>query len=90
MASLTLADVARRTMPQRETKPMAKKWIKGAIKNPGGLHRALHVPEGSKIPADKLAAAKRSKNPRIRHMANLAHTLAGLHHGGERHERWYK
>lgn len=65
-----------------------KKWIKGAIKNPGGLHRALGVPQGEKIPASKLAAAKRSKTPRIRRMANLASTLEGMHHG-TRSERWY-
>lgn len=71
---------------------MAKKWIKGAIKHPGGLHRALGVPEGEKIPAEKLAAAKNSRNPRVRRMAALAHTLGGLSKGGEkksRGEKWY-
>jgi hypothetical protein len=29
----------------------------------GGLHRALGVPEGEKIPADKLAAAKKRAKP---------------------------
>jgi hypothetical protein len=46
----------------------------------GGLHRALHVPEGEKIPAEKLAAAKHSSNPHIVHMANFAHTMAGWKH----------
>ena len=87
MASLTLADMAGRTVPG--DRPMAKKWIKGAIKNPGGLHRALGVPEGEKIPADKMAKAKRSKNPRVRRMAALAGTLAGMHHKESRGERWY-
>ena len=68
---------------------MPKKWIQRAIKNPGGLHRALHVPEGEKIPADKMAQAKRSKNPRVRRMAALAGTLAGMHHKESRGERWY-
>ena len=58
---------------------MAEKWIKSAIKHPGALHRALHVPEGEKIPAKKMAAAKKSENPRIKKMAGLAHTLRGLH-----------
>jgi hypothetical protein len=58
---------------------MAENWIKGAIKHPGALHRALHVPEGEKIPAKKMAKAKRSDNPRIRRMAGLAKTLSGLH-----------
>ena len=31
------------------------KWIAGAIKHPGALHRALKVPMGKKIPAKKLA-----------------------------------
>ena len=37
---------------------MAKeKWIQGAIKKPGALHKELGVPEGKKIPAKKLEAA---------------------------------
>lgn len=57
-----------------------EKWIKGAIKNPGALHRELHVPEGKKIPAKKLAKAEHSKNPTIRKQANLAKTLKSFHH----------
>lgn len=70
----------------------SRKWIKGAIKHPGALHRALGVPEGEKIPAGKMAAAKRSKNPRIRKMAGLAGTLSRLGKGGEskpRGDKWY-
>lgn len=44
----------------------------------GGLHRALGVPEGEKIPATKLEAAKHSTNEHVRHMANFAHTMAGF------------
>jgi hypothetical protein len=55
-------------------------WIKGAIKRPGALHRALHVPAGEKIPAKKLAKAAHSKNERVRHEATLAKTLKGFHH----------
>lgn len=44
----------------------------------GGLHRALHVPEGDKIPAEKIEAAKHSKNEHVKHMANFATTLKGL------------
>ena len=33
--------------------------------NKGGLHRALGVKEGEPIPADKLAAAKNSKNEHV-------------------------
>ncbi len=53
-------------------------WISGAIKHPGGLHRALHVPEGEKIPAKKLHAAEHSSNKHIKGMADLARTLEGF------------
>ncbi len=64
---------------------MAKKWIANAVKNKGGLHRSLGVPEGEKIPAEKLARAKNSKNPRIRREAALAHTLSGFKHHAKQH-----
>lgn len=54
-------------------------WIKGAIKHPGALHRELHVPEGQKIPASKLAKAEHSNNPTLRKRANLAKTLKKIH-----------
>lgn len=43
--------------------------------NHGGLHRALGIPEGQKIPDDKLEAARSSANPHLQEMANLAHTM---------------
>jgi hypothetical protein len=46
----------------------------------GGLHRALGVKEGEKIPADKLASAKNSDNEHIRHMANFAATMSHFKH----------
>lgn len=48
--------------------------------NKGGLHRALGVPEGETIPAEKLSAAMNSKNSHVRRMANLAHTMKGWKH----------
>jgi hypothetical protein len=48
--------------------------------NKGGLHRALGVPEGEKIPADKLESARNSSNPHVRRMAAFAHTMAGFKH----------
>ena len=54
---------------------MAKHWIAAAIKHPGALHAELHVPEGKKIPAKKLAAAKHSKNPKEAARARLASEL---------------
>jgi hypothetical protein len=48
--------------------------------NKGGLHRALGVPEGEKIPESKLEAAKNSKNSHVQHMANFAATMKGFKH----------
>lgn len=58
---------------------MAKNWIKGAIKNPGALHRSLGVPAGEKIPAKKLDKAIHSDNPTLRRRALLARTLKKMH-----------
>jgi hypothetical protein len=44
------------------------------------LHRALHVPEGEKIPAKKMATAAKSSNPHMKKMVSLARTLKGMHH----------
>lgn len=57
---------------------MARNWIAGATKNKGALHRKLGVPAGQKIPAKKLAAAAKSKNPTERKEAVLAKTLKGF------------
>lgn len=57
---------------------MAKNWIAGATKNKGALHRALGVPQGTKIPAKKLASASNSSSPTIRKEAALARTLKGF------------
>lgn len=51
--------------------------------NHGGLHRALHVPEGETIPQSKIEAAKHSSNEHVRHMANFAGTMEGFHHGAK-------
>lgn len=42
------------------------------IKHPGLLHKKLGVPQGQKIPASKLAAAKNSKSAATRKEANFA------------------
>ena len=52
-----------------------KKWIAGAIKHPGALHKELHVKKGEKIPEKKLKKAEHSKNPTTRKRAVLAETL---------------
>ena len=57
---------------------MSEKWIQGAIKHKGALHKTLGVPEGKKIPAKKLEKAEHSKNPLTRKRAVLAQTLKRL------------
>lgn len=57
---------------------MAKNWIAKATRNKGALHRALHVPEGKKIPAKKMAEAAKSKSPLMKKRVALAKTLKGL------------
>lgn len=53
---------------------MVKKWIQGAIKKPGALHKQLGVAQGKKIPAKKLAAAAK-KGGKLGQRARLAETL---------------
>ena len=58
---------------------MAKdKWVAGAIKKPGALHKELKVPLGKKIPEKKLEKAEHSKNPLEKKRAVLAETLKGF------------
>ena len=58
---------------------MAKKWIQGMHMQKGALHSMLHVPQGEKIPASKLASAAKSSNPLLRRRAILAKTLKKMH-----------
>lgn len=63
---------------------MTEKWIAGATKNKGALHRALHVPEDEKIPENKLKAAEK-KGGKIGREARLAETLKKTAHKGGKH-----
>ena len=56
---------------------MASKWIQKAVSKPGALHKALHVPEGKKIPALKLQV-KESDSTTMKRRKNLAKTLRGF------------
>ena len=56
------------------------KWIQKAIKHPGSLHRALHVPQGQKIPAAKMEKAAHSGSAAIKRKVALAKTLKSFHH----------
>lgn len=75
---------------------MAKKhWVRKQDFHPGGekgkLHREMGIPEGQKIPADKLAAAAHSSDPEKRRDAIRAQTMKKWHHGGKkkRHHELY-
>lgn len=57
---------------------MTKKWIQGAIKHPGALHKEMGVPKGKKIPAKKLAAAAKKGGTEGKR-ARLAETLKSFH-----------
>ena len=57
---------------------MAKKWIQAATQNKGGLHSALGVPQGQKIPAKKMQKALHSTDMKVKKEAQLARTLASF------------
>jgi hypothetical protein len=60
-------------------KAKPKKWIQKANIKEGGLHAALHIPEGKKIPhAKKVAAAK--KGGKLGKMGRLALTFEKISH----------
>lgn len=65
----------------RYAKMAKEKWIQGAIKKPGALHKSLGVPKGKKIPEEKLKKAEHSKNPKTRKRAQLAETLKHMKKG---------
>jgi hypothetical protein len=58
---------------------MAKKWIQGAIKHKGALHRELGVKAGHKIPEKKLEKAEHSKNKTLAKRARFAAELKNFH-----------
>lgn len=55
---------------------MAEHWMQNAVKRPGALHRALHVPMGEKIPEGKIEKATHSGNERLAREARLAETFS--------------
>ena len=54
-----------------------KKWIQGAIKHPGALHKELGVPKGKPIPEKMLDKAAK-EGGKIGKQARLAKTLRGM------------
>jgi hypothetical protein len=59
---------------------MSKNWIQGAISHPGALHKTLGVPQGTKIPVDKIEKAAEGSGKTARR-ARLALTLRHLRNG---------
>ena len=59
---------------------MAEKWIQGAIKHPGALHKEMGVKQGEPIPEGRLEAAAK-KGGKLGKRARLAMTLKRMHHG---------
>lgn len=55
-----------------------KHFIQGAIKHPGALHRELGVPQGKKIPEEKLEKAAHAGG-KLGERARFAETLKGMH-----------
>lgn len=54
-------------------------WASGAFSgNQGGLHRALGVPAGKKIPAGKLQQGLHSSSPHVQHMAQADANIQGI------------
>ena len=73
-----LADLATKQDLNESKVAESEKWIQKAV-NPahkGGLHKALHVAQGEKIPKAKIEKATHSKNPKLRHMAQFAKNVA--------------
>lgn len=73
---------------------MAKdeKWMSKAFTpaNRGKLHRKLGIPQGQKIPADKLAKAAKSDDPSLRRevaAAKIGKRFAGKRHGSRSSSR---
>ena len=56
-----------------------EKFIAGAIKHPGALHRQLGIPEGERIPVSTLRSAAKAPGV-LGQRARFALMLRGLHH----------
>lgn len=60
-----------------------KKWIAGAVKNPGALHRTAErkglVKKGESMSMEDISTLLNSSNPTTRKRASLARTLMMMH-----------
>jgi hypothetical protein len=84
MASLTLADMARRTVPGE--RPMAKKWIDKAIKRPGRETR--RAKEHGVSTHEQMERDSHSKNKSLASAGRLGLALSAKSKES-RGERWY-
>ena len=59
-----IADLAK---PAEQLNERSEKWIQKAVdpSHKGDLHKALHVPQGEKIPKGKIEKATHSKNAHL-------------------------
>jgi hypothetical protein len=74
-------------MVAKKKRQSKKKWMQGAVKRPGQLHRDLGVPKGKKIPKAKVKAAAKKKGKvgqRARFALNASKTASK---GGKRKRR---
>jgi hypothetical protein len=53
-------------------------WIQDAVKKPGDLHKKLDVPEGEKIPEDKIENAEETGDKDLKEKAQFAENVKGL------------
>lgn len=60
-------------------------WNPGG--RPGKLHDELRIPEGEKIPKERLREATRSDDPEVRRDAIRAETMESWHHGHKKDEK---
>lgn len=65
---------------QRKRQMRRKGGIKIKPSHEGDFHAAVGVPQGQKIPAAKIAAAKNSSDPHMRKMANFAANARHFRH----------
>ena len=70
--------MAELSKPVEQLNERSEKWIQKAVdpKHKGDLHKALHVPQGEKIPKSKIEKATHSKDAHLRHMAQFAKNVA--------------
>jgi hypothetical protein len=64
-------------MMAKKKRKSSKRWIQGAVKKPGQLHRDLGVPKGKTIPVSKLRAAAKKKG-KVGQRARFALNVRGL------------